>query len=152
MEGLCICPHDRFGTDCEFTNVCPKLALNGKFNPFPSLKLYAISDEFHMLQSTVTGHFVRVYNMPVYYSNKTHPANIIFFGGCRWTLTDETGLFNLTSAMTENPSQKYFPQRTAAVLESRFFHGHYQAFFWVTQLILKHRIFCLLQPALGGQQ
>lgn len=127
VEQLCVCPKNHFGTDCEFTNVCPEVVVNGAFQPFPSVNINSISDEFHLLYNTGTGNSVRVYNMPVYYSNKTNPANIIFFGGRRWVLTDEDGLFNLTRARLENPLQKYFPKKTVEVFESGFFHGHFQA-------------------------
>ena len=127
VEELCVCPTNHFGTDCEFTDVCPEVVLDGAFQPFPSVDSNSISDEFHLLYNTGTGNSVRVYNMPVYYSNKTFPANIIFFGGRRWVLTNEDGLFNLTSAQLENSLQNYFPKKTVNVLESGFFHGHFQA-------------------------
>ena len=66
--------------------------------------------------------------MPVYYSSKTYPANIIFFGGRRWVLTSEGSLFNLTQVRKEHPSRRFFPELTVATLE-REFHGYHQALY-----------------------
>ena len=67
--------------------------------------------------------------MPVYYSNATFPANILFYGGRRWIITSEWDLFNFTEAEQEagrnNPS-KFFLEKTVATLEGEF-HGYHQA-------------------------
>lgn len=97
--------------DCEYDNVCPELFLYGNSKAFPPSSRsgsWAISDEFQLLKDNATGEFVRVYNMPVYYSMKTWPANIIFFGGHRWVLTSEYDLFNYTAAKENNPDNYYF--------------------------------------------
>jgi len=145
VEQACICPHDRFGLDCEFDSVCPEIVLDRKSKEFPALKAamtgykkdFSISDEFHLLVNETTGEYVRAYNMPVYYSNKTYPANIIFFGGRRWILTHEGELFSLAQTQEfaveqnpqQNPPQIHFPQMAAAVLENKAFHAHYNATF-----------------------
>lgn len=133
-NGLCQCPHDKFGMDCEFTDVCPELAVDVRLDPFlPVLEFgefevtaFAVSDSFRLLEDPTTKEYARVYNMPVYYSNKTYPANIIFFGGRRWIMTSELDLFNLTDARLENPDDAFFPERTAATLGDSF-HAFDQA-------------------------
>jgi len=142
-DGLCSCPHDQFGLDCEFDSVCPDIVLDRNSDGFPAQVDTAasgifgdisISDEYHLLSNEATGQFVRVYNMPVYYSNKTYPASVIFFGGRRWIMTHEGELFNLTLAEElvpeENPPKKHFPQETASILEQKDFHAHFGATFY----------------------
>lgn len=133
-DGLCGCPHNRFGMDCEFVGVCPDLLIDERFDPFPpigiiepnGLKVFGFSDEFHLLLNLKTQKYVRVYNMPVYYSNKTYPANIIFFGGRRWVLTTEWDLFDLAETERLNPNTFFFQKRTVSILENNF-HGYYHA-------------------------
>lgn len=137
VDGLCGCPHDSFGMDCEFSNVCPKIFVDERFDLFPQAYLKdrngrseatAISNEFALLQNGVSKEYVRVYNMPVYYSNKTYPANIIFFGGRRWVLTTEWDLFSLTEEKKENPTKWFFKETTVATLENKF-HADHQAMY-----------------------
>lgn len=128
VEGLCECPHDLFGIDCEFSNVCPELITDKRFTPFPVLSHSQwagdVSHDFELLKTG--GEYVKVYNMPVYYSSRTYPANVIFFSGGRWVLTSELDLFDLDQARKDNPSRQFFPELTAETLENEF-HGHHQA-------------------------
>lgn len=128
VEGLCECPHNLFGIDCEFSNVCPELITDKRFTPFPVLSHSQwagdVSHDFELLK--VGGEYVKVYNMPVYYSSRTYPANVIFFSGGRWVLTSELDLFDLDQAKRNNPSRHFFPELTAETLENDF-HGHHQA-------------------------
>ena len=97
-EGLCVCSHDQFGMDCEFqlgSSVCQSLAVDPTLFPFPPIDLmlegiltsFAVGQKFHILQHPTTGKYAKVYDMPVYYSNETYPADILFFGGRRWVST-----------------------------------------------------------------
>ena len=117
--------------NCEFTNVCQVLKIDQRLLPFPSMSLgsqkFAISDTFGLLQNPATQEYVRSYDMPVYYSNKTYPANIIFYGGRRWILTTEWDFFqNSTPGASQNSSTKFFLEKTVAAIESGF-HGYHQA-------------------------
>lgn len=139
-SGLCECPHDQFGMDCEFEDVCPKLVLDWRFEPFPSIvikdvnqastvqrtNIHRVSDEFTLLWNSATNELVKVYNMPVYYSNRTYPANILFFAGRRWVLTTEWDLFDLKEARKRNREDWFFLEKTIATLENNF-HGYHQA-------------------------
>lgn len=121
---MCLCPKDRFGFDCEFSDICPSLVVNTDFGAFQSSNS-TFGTQFDLFHNPETGYPVRVYDMPVYYSKSTFPANIIFFAGQRWVLTDEL-LLNMTQ--TEMLSSGiYFPQETANALEHPSFHGHFQA-------------------------
>ena len=135
VDGICICPVGRFGLDCEFTNICPELSINeGEgLSPFPraSGSVYAVSKSFKQFYNPATGDPVRVYNMPVFYSTNTYPANVIFFGGRRWILTSEKELLgdNFGNDVDSSSGQTYFPNTTAAFLMNTSFHAHYQAHF-----------------------
>jgi hypothetical protein len=128
-DGLCDCPHDRFGMDCEFTDVCQNLEIDVRFGAFPSVDIgkesFAVSHTFHLLKDPSTQEYVRVYNMPAYYSNATFPANILFYGGRRWIVTSEWDLFNLTLEEMSS-SSKFFLEKTVETLQTRF-HGYFQA-------------------------
>lgn len=140
VNSLCVCPANRFGIDCEFFDVCPELVIDERMEAFPPINseywdgyetvrgTHAMSTEFSLLRNNATGSFVRVYNMPVYYSSRTYPANIIFFAGRRWVFTTEQHLFNLTEARVGSPSRLFFPEKTVAVLEDAF-HGYHRATF-----------------------
>jgi hypothetical protein len=141
QKGLCVCPPDAFGLDCGFKNVCPEMKVDLRTSPFPvrtfnqsadddlsisSYRNFPISQQFEVLRNESTGEYARAYNMPVYYSNKTYPANIILFGGLRWILTSELDLINLTQAQLENPGRRFFPEKTMDVLNNGF-HAYYRA-------------------------
>lgn len=129
-SGLCECSQNQFGMDCEFDDVCPRLLADTRFNSFPTVDMNGtklpVSDDFQLLQNPKTSEYLHVYDMPVYYSNKSFPANVMFFGGRRWIITSEYDLINLTLALNENPGQYYFSEYTISVLEEEF-HAYHQA-------------------------
>ncbi|CAB9506373.1 Inherit from KOG: Notch ligand involved in the mediation of Notch signaling (By similarity) [Seminavis robusta] len=135
VEGLCKCSPHQFGLDCEFDSVCPKLVINTNHPQFPPMAGRAISDEFEILQNPTTGNFVKVYSMPVYYSNKTYPSNFIFYGGRRWVISSENTLhihnhtIDVDVEKAENENEWYFYEETIALFESGRFHGFHQATF-----------------------
>lgn len=132
-SGLCECSHDQFGLDCEFIDVCAELIVDNRFGGFPAMPLdptdpeKAISNAYQILRNETSGNYAKAYHMPVYYSNKTYPANIIFFGGRRWVLTTEWDFLNRTMAGLDYPYGKYFaPEQTLAIFQDEF-HGHHKA-------------------------
>jgi hypothetical protein len=130
-DGLCKCPNDQFGMECEFSNVCAELVTDLRFYAFPYIsignEMFEASDSFQILRNPLTKEYVKVYNMPAYYSNNTYPANIIFYGGRRWILTTEWDLFNSTKAKEESGfSSNFFLEKTVETLEHGF-HGHHDA-------------------------
>lgn len=135
-DGMCVCPRDKFGMDCEFTDVCPELNINEQFDPFPKGRdNWAVSLNFPQLLDASTRDPIRVYNMPVYYAKSTFPANIIFFAGHRWILTSELELFGedpfleqtLYANTTNTTAELYLQNKTADFLKSRAFHAHHKA-------------------------
>ena len=122
-DGLCQCPPDRFGVDCEYDDVCPSLSMSGSGVVFPTDPNGGAvqSTDYHLFRDPETGHPVSVYNMPVFYSNASFPANFIFFGGRRWILSGESEF--ISEAMTG--SNATFPQETANYLQDKAFHGHF---------------------------
>jgi hypothetical protein len=76
-DGLCQCEHDKFGLDCEFSDVCQELVLDGRFSAFQmvindpswfhddSTEDAIPGDKYSLLKDDETGAYVRGYNMPV---------------------------------------------------------------------------------------
>ncbi|CAB9503754.1 EGF-like domain [Seminavis robusta] len=125
-DDVCHCAPDRFGLDCEFSNVCPELLVMSE--PFPSMRDgWAVSEHFELFRDNTTGEPIRVYGMPVFYSNKTFPANVIFFGGRRWVMTEEATLLGRQRQEYYDmaDSGAFFPQQTAMHLQNESFHGYH---------------------------
>lgn len=78
-----------------------------------------VSDTFHILWDAETMDYANSYEMPVYYSNKTYPANVLFFSGRHWILSSEWGLLNLPYHRDRDSGQAYFPELTSRVLSGR---------------------------------
>lgn len=123
VDGVCVCQKDQFGMDCEFTDICPELSINEMFDAFPKRSDggWSVSKVFKQLLDPVTGDPLRVYSMPVYYSNSTFPANVIFFGGRRWILTSES---DLLGDLWLNSTQLHMPNSTTELFLSGSFHAH----------------------------
>lgn len=127
-DGFCYCDDNRFGLDCEFEDVCQKLAISAIGGPFPPDPYgWATSQSYELFKDPDTGKPVRAYNMPVFYSNSTIPANFIFFGGLRWVLTSEGYLNgNNQTGYTLAYSGGSNPDEIADYLNSDTFHGHHE--------------------------
>lgn len=134
QDGLCVCPHDKFGLDCEFDDVCPYLVLDSRTLRLPTIiwdANWLPAKEFEILTHNRSGEeeYVKVYNMPVYYSDTSAPSGtLIFFGGRRWILTSEYTFLNMT--MERNNQDRWEPGVLKRRVAERFldeFHGYEQA-------------------------
>ena len=86
---LILCPYLLLG---EFPRavICSEIAVDERFDPFPVVNLpfeedfrgyevFGVSTTFELLRDPATLEYVKVYNMPVFYSSKTYPGKSLCF-------------------------------------------------------------------------